>query len=103
MKVGMEEFRAYILLRNSSLNSEDKKCLIVESQCSLEYRDFVASRKLLGDRFFHEVHAGKQRNPQTKWRDATALPTEKAPTLLPSHQYPGKRGLDLLETILKTV
>ena len=88
MKVGMEEFRAYILLRNSALSAEDKKRLIVEPQGSLEYHGVVANLKLLGSRFFHEVHAGKQHNPRTKTYDTTALLTEEEPTLLTAPQYP---------------
>ena len=88
MKIGMEEFRAYILLRNSALNAEDKKRLSVASQSSLEYRDVVANLKLLGSRFFHEVHAGKQHNPRTKTYDTTALFTEEETTLLSTTPFP---------------
>ena len=66
MKVGIEEFRAYILLRNSSMGPEDKKRLIVESQGSLDYRSVVTNLKLLGSRFFHEVHTGKPNTTRTK-------------------------------------
>ena len=79
MKVGMDEFRAYILLRNSALSSEDKKRLIVESQGSLEYREVVSNLKLLGSRFFHEVHSsGKQNNPRTKTYEANAFMAQEA-------------------------
>ena len=79
MKVGMDEFRAYILLRNSALSSGDKKRLIVESQGSLEYREVVSNLKLLGSRFFHEVHSsGKQNNPRTKTYEANAFIAQEA-------------------------
>ena len=79
MKVGMDEFRAYILLRNSALSSEDKKRLIVESQGSLEYREVVSNLKILGSRFFHEVHSsGTQNNPRTKTYEANAFIAQEA-------------------------
>ena len=71
------------------MNADDKKRLIVESQGSLEYRDVVANLKLLGSRFFHEVHAGKQHNPRTKTYDTTALFTEEETTLLSTTPFPG--------------
>ena len=89
MKVGMKDFRAYILLRNSSLGSEDKKRLIVESQGSLEYRDVVTNLKLLGSRFFHEVHAGKQQNPRTKTYDTNTVCMDDEPTMLTTQTYSG--------------
>ena len=69
MKVGIEEFRAYILLRNSSMGSEDKKCLIFVFEGSLDYRSAVTNLKLLGSRFFHEVHTGKPNTTGTKTYD----------------------------------
>ena len=73
MKVGIDEFRAYILLRNSALSSEDKKRLIVESPGSLEYRDVVSNLKLLGSKFFQEAHAGKVTGGRTKTYEANAF------------------------------
>ena len=53
--------------RADETHSEDKKRLIVESQGSLEYREVVSNLKLLGGRFFHEVHSTKkQNNPMTE-------------------------------------
>ena len=84
MKVGIEEFRAYILLRNSSMSADDKKRLIVESQGSLDYRSVVNNLKLLGSRFFHEVHTGKPNTTRTKTYDTTALFTEDEPQVTSS-------------------
>ena len=76
MNVGIDEFRAYILLRNSALSSEDKKRLIVESSGSLDYyRDVVSNLKLLGSKFFQEVHAGKVAGGRTKTYEANAQET----------------------------
>ena len=79
MKVGTDEFRAYILLRNSALSSENKKRLIVESQ--VHWREVVSNLKLLGSRyrFFHEVHSsGKQNNPRAKTYEANAFVAQEA-------------------------
>lgn len=67
------EFRAYILLRNSALSAEDKKRLIVESSGSLNYRDVVSNLKLLGSKFFQEVRAGKVTGGRTKTYEANAF------------------------------
>eukprot|EP00435_Cladocopium_sp_Y103_P074193 s963_g47.t1 len=71
MKATLEEFRAYILIRNSGLTSEDKKRIIVESAGNLDYDKVVASIKLLGSKFFGEVQAGMsaKTNPRSKTYD----------------------------------
>ena len=84
MKVGLDEFRAYILLRNSSLSSDDKKRLIVESQGSLDYREVVSNLKLLGSKFFHEVHAGKAQNVRTKTYDSSTFYADEEPAMFMS-------------------
>eukprot|EP00435_Cladocopium_sp_Y103_P057800 s570_g20.t1 len=55
MGVGISEVRAYVLLRNSGLGSEDKKEMIVDAQGNLEYKNIVSALKLLGSKFFHEM------------------------------------------------
>ena len=60
--VSLEQLRAYVLLRNSGLAAEDKKKLIIDSAGRLEYEEVVKSLKLLGSKFFQEVHAGNK-NP----------------------------------------
>ena len=65
--------------RANETHSEDKKRLIVESQGSLEYREVVSNLKLLGSRFFHEVHSsGKKNNPMTETYEANAFIAQKA-------------------------
>eukprot|EP00913_Durusdinium_trenchii_P034877 g32625.t1 len=85
MKVAMDEFRAYILLRNSALSAEDKKRLIVESAGSLDYKTVVTNLKLLGSKFFQEVHAGKASSARSKTYEANAFVSHDAgSTELPS-------------------
>ena len=51
MGVGFNEVRAYILLRNSGLGSEDKKKRVADAKGELEYKSIVSSLKLLGSKF----------------------------------------------------
>ena len=73
MGVTFEDIRAYILLRNSGLGSDDKKRLIVDSQGNLEYKSIVSSLKLLGSKFFHEVQAGSKYPSRVKTYDVNAV------------------------------
>lgn len=73
MGVKLEDIRAYILLRNSGLGSEDKKKLIVDSQGNLEYKNMVSALKLLGSKFFHELQAGSKYPSRVKTYDVNAV------------------------------
>ena len=73
MGVGFNEVRAYILLRNSGLGSEDKKKLIVDAKGELEYKSIVSSLKLLGSKFFHEVQTGNRSLGRNKTYDVNAV------------------------------
>ena len=52
MGVGIPEVRAYVLLRNSGLGSEDKKKMIVDAQGNLEYQKIVSALKFAGIQVF---------------------------------------------------
>ena len=70
--VSLEEIRAYILLRQSSLTPDDRKRIVVELGGKLEYKKVCASIRLLGSRFFGELQG--QRGPQkTKTYDANMI------------------------------
>jgi hypothetical protein len=73
MGVSFADIRAYILLRNSGLGSEDKKKLIVDSHGNLEYQAIVSALKLLGSKFFHEVQAGSKFPNRVKTYDVNAV------------------------------
>ena len=63
----LEEMRAYILLRNSGLDPDDKKRIIVDAQGTLDYKKIVSAIQLLGSRFFGEVQSGGNKtNVRTK-------------------------------------
>ena len=74
-KVSMEEVRAYILLRQSQLSSEDRKRIIMESKGELGYDEARRALRLLGARFFQELQ-GVSKNVKTKTYDINA--TEQA-------------------------
>lgn len=64
--------RAYLLPRNSTLTSEDKKRVVVESQGNLKYDLVVNAIRMLGAKFFHEVQ-GQQRNYKSKTYDVNSV------------------------------
>ena len=66
--VTFTDLRAYLLLRNSSLSSEDKKRVIVESKGDLKYDSVVSAIKMLGAKFFHDVQ-GQQKTYKSKTYD----------------------------------
>ena len=79
MGVGFPEIRAYILLRNSGLQAEDKKKLIVDSKGALEYDSIVSSLKLLGSKFFSEVQSGSKNPSRSKTYDVNVAFDEEQP------------------------
>ena len=58
-QTALEEVRAYVLLRQSSLPAEDKKKILHEHGGKLKYQDVVSLYRLLGSKFFQEVQSGK--------------------------------------------
>ena len=69
MGITIEEMRAYILIRNSSLPTEDRKRIVVESKGNLVYQDVISTLKLLGSRFFNDVQ-GSSKNLGRKTYEA---------------------------------
>ena len=58
-KVPMEEIRAYVLLRQSQLSSEDRKRIILENKGDLSYENARKALRLLGAKFFQELQGVK--------------------------------------------
>ena len=50
----LEEVQAYVLLRQSTLNADDKKRILLEHGGELKYGPVVKAFRLLGSRFFNE-------------------------------------------------
>eukprot|EP00435_Cladocopium_sp_Y103_P065321 s1727_g27.t1 len=84
--VTLAQLRAYVLLRNSGLAAEDKKKLIVDSRGSLDYAKVVSSLKLLGSKFFQEVHAGSKNPARSKTYEINAVLEEEAYVTLGTSQ-----------------
>ena len=64
----LAEMRAYILLRNSTLSSDDKKKVLVESKGDLKYDTVTTAIRMLGSKFFQDVQ-GNQKIGKTKTYD----------------------------------
>ena len=71
-KTTLEEVRAYILLRHSQLAPEDKKRVVVEAKGDLKYQDTVKQVRLLGSRFFNDLHHRGKGGDRTKVYDVNA-------------------------------
>lgn len=69
----LTDVRAYILLRNSGLTSEEKKKIIVDAQGNLTYDAVVSALRLLGSKFFQEVQAAGKNPSRTKAYDVNYL------------------------------
>ena len=55
----LEEVQAYVLLRQSLLPPEDKKRTLVEHAGNLTYDPVARSFRLLGSKFFNDLHGGR--------------------------------------------
>ena len=64
----LSDMRAYILLRNSGLVSEDKKRVVIEAQGHLKYEEVTKAIRMLGAKFFQEVQ-GNVKQSRTKTYD----------------------------------
>lgn len=65
--VTLSDVRAYILLRNSGLNADDKRRVIVEANGDLTYPKVTTALKLLGSRFFQEVQTGSKQSSRNTY------------------------------------
>ena len=75
-KVTIEEVRAYILIRQSLLSSEDRKKIIFESGGALSYDQAKKSIKLLGSKFFLELQNNSKMVPKLKTYDVNQVEDE---------------------------
>ena len=62
--VTLQDVRAYVLVRQSALTSEDRKKIIMDNGGQLTYDTARRSMRLLGSKFFQDLQGG--RNPQVK-------------------------------------
>ena len=67
-----EELRAYVLVRQSLLSSEDKKRIVIEHQGALSYEKVKASIQLLGSKFFGDLQGNQRSQAKSKVYDVHA-------------------------------
>ena len=67
-KVTLEEVRAYVLLRQSQVSSDDRKRIIMDVKGELTYAEARKALRLLGARFFQELQ-GNAKNSKYKTYD----------------------------------
>lgn len=72
----LEDIRAYVLLRNSGLSSEEKKKIIVDSEGKLSYAKVVSALRLLGSKFFQEVQSGGKPSQRNKTYEVNYIQEE---------------------------
>ncbi|CAJ1398316.1 unnamed protein product [Effrenium voratum] len=77
----LEEVRAYVLLRQSNLNPEDKKKIAVEQSGKLQYEPVAKAVRFLGSRFFQEFQGGRQPESKTRIYDVNFTEGPEEPTL----------------------
>eukprot|EP00435_Cladocopium_sp_Y103_P051035 s2024_g15.t1 len=76
-KVSLEEVRAYVLLRQSLLPSEDRKKVIMEDGGALSYDKARKQIRLLGSRFFQDLQMGSgTKNTKLKTYDINHVDDE---------------------------
>ena len=68
----LDQIRAYVLLRQSQLSSEDRKRIVIESGGKLEYSKVGPAIRLLGSRFFSDLQ-GQRTGHRNKVYDANVL------------------------------
>ena len=71
-KITLADVRAYVLVRQSNLSSDDRKRIIVDNQGQLTYEQARKSLRLLGSRFFQDLQ-GNRANHGKKTYEAYQL------------------------------
>jgi len=88
-KVQIEEIRAYVLIRQSALNAEDRKKIMMDCGGKLRYEDARRSMKLLGSRFFQELQGPGRNSNRTKTYDIHQTEeVEESPAYVTMEQEP---------------
>ena len=91
--VSLTDVRAYILLRNSGLTSEEKKKIIVDNNGNLTYDHVVGALRLLGSKFFHEVQATGKATNRTKAYDVNYMQEDDEETYVTFEEpFTGESG-----------
>lgn len=92
----MEDMRAYILLRNSNMNSEDKKRVIVEAAGNLTYDAVTKAIRMLGSRFFQELQ-GQTKGVKNKTYEINMTQDQEEEIYAGEETFPWLENSDLAE------
>ena len=97
----LEDIRAYVLLRNSGLSSEEKKKIIVDSEGKLSYQKVVSALRLLGSKFFQEVQSGGRPSQRSKTYEVNYIQDEiEEDTYLMADETMMSEHMDLADQVV---
>ena len=68
--VTLDDIRAYVLVRQSTLGSDDRKKIIMDNAGRLTYDNARNSMRLLGSRFFQDLQGAPKSNQAKRTYDA---------------------------------
>eukprot|EP00435_Cladocopium_sp_Y103_P067119 s25_g29.t1 len=91
--VSIDDIRAYVLVRQSTLSSEDRKKIIMENSGKLTYEGARKSMRLLGSKFFQDLQNAGRGGQNKKTYDAYQLDEDEET----QHVYMGERKWDLAQ------
>ncbi|CAK9026419.1 unnamed protein product [Durusdinium trenchii] len=80
----LEEIRAYVLLRQSTLSPEDRKKIVLDQGGQLKYAEVTKVFRLLGSRFFQDLQGSKV--TKTKVYDAHLTECDSEPAFAASQE-----------------
>eukprot|EP00435_Cladocopium_sp_Y103_P028714 s224_g7.t1 len=75
-KISIEEVRAYVLVRQSVMQAEDRKKVILDCAGSLTYDQARKSMRLLGSKFFQDLQSNNKSNVKYKTYDVNQVEEE---------------------------
>ena len=79
----LEEIRAYVLLRQSTLSPDDRKKIVLDQGGKLRYPEVTKAFRLLGSRFFQDLQGNK--SSKTKVYDVNLTECDSEPAFAASH------------------
>ena len=79
----LEEIRAYVLLRQSTLSPDDRKKIVLDQGGKLRYPEVTKASRLLGSPFFQDLQGNK--SSKTKVYDVNLTECDSEPAFAASH------------------
>ena len=94
----LADMRAYILLRNSTLSSEDKKRVVIEADGNLTYDAVTKAIRMLGSKFFQEVQGQGKTIQKTRTYEVNMIAEQEEDIFMGEEISPQlAEGTDLTE------